>query len=297
MPMIVDPSAPEVTAPARVTSPDGWFAAIVDETWAGVVLSVDYTAGAALAGAADVRQVRLVRQDLGAAAPVPVRSGDAAWAIEGVGTAYDHEAPLGAAVIYTATAIYEDGSSGPSSSLAVTVPAPEPGEDDDLWLKSLDTPALSARVMIVDWPGMSSAGRVDAVDVAGSPYRATAYDTHGAPTIAVTIDVTGATKIERVRKLLVDGVLLAQVRPDYLYADRYFVVGDWSEKPTGKLGIDDPSMQYTFTIEPIERPATAGQPMRLPSWSWDSLAELFADWNALASSYSSWASLSTNGVT
>lgn len=300
MPMIVDPSAPQVTPPDRVTSPDGWLAALVDEQWAGVVLSYNAAApadGTAAPRAADIRRVQIVRQDPGAPAPVPVRSGDTAWAIEGVGTAYDHEAPLGVAVIYTATAIYADGSTGPSSSLAVTVPAPEPGDDADLWIKSLDTPAFSSRVMIVDWPGMSSAGRITTTDVAGSPYRATAYDTHGAPTIQVTVDVTGAARIERVRQLLVDGVLLAQVRPGYLYADRYFVVGDWTEKPTGKLGQDEPSMQYTFEIAPVDRPDTAGQPMRLPAWSWDAVAEQFETWDAVAASYASWASLSTNGVT
>lgn len=296
MPMIVDPNAPEVTPPARVVSPDGWFAALVDAPWAGVTLSVDYTAGTPLADAVDVRKVRVTRQDPGAAGPVPVRSGDAAWAVEGVGTAYDHEAPLGVAVVYTATAIYADGSEGPQSALSVLVPAPEPGDDDDLWLKSLDTPELSARVMIVDWPGMTSDGRVETADVAGSPYRATAYDTHAAPTITVTIDVTGAAKIERVRKLLVDGVLLAQVRPGYLYPDRYFVVGDWSEKPTGKLGVDEQSMQYTFEMAPVERPGTLDQPLRLPAWSWDVVASQFADWDAVAASYDTWASLSTNGV-
>jgi hypothetical protein len=296
MPMIVDPSAPQVTPPERVVSPDGWFAAIVDETWAGVVLSVDYTVSAPLAGAANVRKVRIVRQDPGAAAPVPVRSGDAAWAIEGVGTAYDHEAPLGVAVIYTATAIYADGSTGPSSSLSVTVPAPAAGEDDDLWVKSLDVPGLSSRCMVVEWPGATSAGRQDAVEVAGSAYRALAYDTHGAEVMQVTVDVP-PEDVDRMRELLRSGVLLAQVRPGYLTPDRWFVPGDISgPTPTGKIGSSE-GYRFAFTIEPIERPDTAGQPMRLPSWSWDHVAAAFATWDAVEASYTSWASLSTNGVT
>ncbi|WP_431784320.1 hypothetical protein [Streptomyces chumphonensis] len=295
MPMIVDPAAPPVTPPPRVVSPDGWFAALVDESWAGVTLSVDYTAAVPLGDAVDVRQVRIVRQDPGAASPVPVRSGDTAWAIEGVGTAYDHEAPLGVAVVYTATAVYADGSEGPSSSLSVTVPAPEPGDDEDLWLKSLDAPGLSARVMIVSWQTPTSAARQTAVDVAGSPYRAVAYDEHGAETVQVVVDVP-PERVEQVRELLRSGVLLAQVRPGYLTPDAFFVPGEITgPTPTGKLGSSG-GYRFGFTIEPIARPDTAGQPLRLPGWSWDHLAAQFATWDAVAASYSSWASLSTNGV-
>ncbi|WP_229867799.1 hypothetical protein, partial [Streptomyces chryseus] len=200
MPMIVNPSAPQPAPPARVTSPDGWFAAIVDAPWAGVVLSVDYTAGTPLAGAGNVRQVRIMRTDPDGTI-VPVRSADPAWAIEGVGGAYDHEALLGVAVIYTATPIYANGSTGPSSALSVTVPAPPAGEDADLWIKSIDEPGLSTRCMIVSWPGPVSAGRQDTADVAGSPYKALAYDTHAAETWQVVVDVP-PERVDRMRALL-----------------------------------------------------------------------------------------------
>jgi hypothetical protein len=295
MPMIVDPAAPHVTLPTRITSPDGWFAAIVDELWAGVVLSVDYTAGTALPGAANVMQVRITRTDPGAA-PVLVRSADPAWAIEGVGTAYDSEAPLGVGVVYTATAIYADGSSGPVSSLAVTVPAPEPGDERDLWIKSLDEPGLSMRAMVVDWSGGTSTARQDTADIAGSPYVAVAYDTASAEAVQVVVDV-GPEDVDRMRELLRSGVLLAQARPGYLFPDAFHVPGDVSgPTPTGKLGSSE-GYRFGWTITPVARPDTTDQPMRLPAWSWDTVAEQFATWDAVAASYSSWASLSTNGVT
>lgn len=295
MPMIVDPSAPQVTPPDRVTSPDGWVAALVDSSWAGVTLSVDYTAGTPLADAADVRQVRIVRQDPGAAAPVSVRSGDPAWAIEGVGTAYDHEAPLGVAVVYTATALYADGSEGPSSSLSVTVPAPEVGADDDLWLKSLDEPGLSLRCMIVQWGTTTSAAQQDVTKAAGSQYLTVAYDTHTAESTQVVVDVP-PEDVERMRELLRSGVLLSQMRPGYYSPDRFFVPAEITgPTPTGKLGSSE-GYQFGFAMSPVARPATAGQPMRLPGWSWDALAGAFASWDAVAASYSSWAAVSTNGV-
>ncbi|MGW2708079.1 hypothetical protein ACWC4J_03650 [Streptomyces sp. NPDC001356] len=295
MPMIVDPAAPHITPPDRITSPDGWLAAVVDGAWAGVVLAVDYTASTPLPDVERVLQVRITRTDPGRA-PAPVRSGDAAWAIEGVGTAYDGEAPLGVAVVYTAVPVYVDGTTGPSSSLAVTVPAPEPGEDRDLWLKSIDDPGLSMRVMVVDWQGPTAAGRQDTTDVAGSPYRAVAYDEHGAESYPVVVDVP-PEDVDRMRALLRSGVLLAQARPGYLFPDAFHVPADITgPTPTGKLGSSE-GYRFGWTIEPVERPATAGQPLMMPGWSYDALADRFGSYDAVAASYSSYASLSTNGVT
>ncbi|MFJ2702970.1 hypothetical protein ACIO3R_07195 [Streptomyces sp. NPDC087428] len=242
-----------------------------------------------------IRKVRIMRTDPGAA-PVPVRSADPAWAIGGVGTAYDHEAPLGVAVVYTGTPIYEDGTTGPQTMLAVTVPAPAPGQRKDLWIKSLDVPGLSTRVMVTSWGEKASAGRQSSADVQGAVYRALAYDVHGAETAQVSIDVPPEA-VERVRELLRSGILLAQVRPGYLTPDAYFVPGDITgPTPTGRLGSSG-GYGFTFTVEPLARPATADQPMRLPNWSWDTLAATVPTWDAVAASYASWASLSTNGVT
>lgn len=242
-----------------------------------------------------VLQVQIARTDPDATGPVPVRSGDPAWAVEGVGTAYDHEAPLGVPVIYTATAIYLDGTTGPSSSLSVTVPAPEPGADRDLWIKSIDEPGLSARVMVVDWQSPASAARLDATNIAGSPYRAVAFDEHGAEAVQVVVDVP-PEDVEQMRALLRSGVLLAQVRPGYLTPDAFHVPADISgPTPTGKLGSSE-GYRFGWTIEPIGRPATAGQPLMLPGWSYDELADRFATYDAVAASYSSYASLSTNGA-
>ncbi|GGQ81339.1 hypothetical protein [Streptomyces flaveolus] len=249
----------------------------------------------AVPNAAEVLQVRITRTDPGATEPVPVRSGDPAWAVEGVGAAYDHEAPLGVPVIYTATPIYQDGSTGPSSALAVTVPAPEPGEDRDLWVKSIDEPGLSMRVMLVDWPGPTATGRQETLDVDGSPYRAVAYDVHGAETIPIVVDVP-PEDVDRMRELLRSGVLLAQARPGYYFPDAFHVPADITgPTPTGKLGSSE-GYRFGWTIEPFERPDPAGQPMMLPNWSYDRMAAQFGTYDAVAGSYSSYAALSTDGV-
>lgn len=248
----------------------------------------------AVANAKNIRKVRIVRQDPGAAAPVPVRSADPAWAIEGVGQAYDHEAPLGVAVVYTATPQYADGSWGPSTSLGLVVPAPRPAETKDLWLKSLDEPGLSMRVMLGPPEGTTSDGRQDTATRSGSPYTAVAYDTAAAPSEQVSVDVL-AEDIAQFRELIRSGILLAQVRPGYQTPDRYFVPDQVSEKPTGKLGSTG-GYTVTFTITPIERPDTAGQPMYVPGWSYDRVVTTFATYDAVAASYSSYTALSTNGA-
>ncbi|MGW6008680.1 hypothetical protein [Streptomyces sp. NPDC055210] len=294
MPLIVDPSAPQATPPATVTSPEGWLTAVIDEPWAGVVLAYDGTASTPLADVDDVRKVLITRQDPGASAPVPVRSGDLAWAVEGVGQAYDHEAPLGVAVAYTARPLYADGTWGPSTSLAVLVPAPAPAQSRDLWIKSVEEPGLSMRVMLGPAQGTTSAGRQDTAARSGSPFMAVAYDTAGAPAEQVSVDVL-ADDIVRWRKLIRSGVLLAQVRPGYQQADRFFVPGDVGEKPTGKLGSTG-GYTVTFDITPQERPDTVGQPMCSPGWSYDLLAGAFATYDAVGASYSSYAALATNGA-
>ncbi|MFJ8883601.1 hypothetical protein ACIRJR_09325 [Streptomyces sp. NPDC102402] len=245
----------------------------------------------------DIRRVRIVRQDPGAAAPVPVRSADPAWALEGVGTAYDHEAPLGVAVVYTATPIYADGTTGASSALAVTVPAPLPGEPRDVWLKSVDDPSLSLRAVIVGKPEASAVGRQDVAEVPGSPYRVVAFDEHAAEAYPLTIDVPPAA-VEQVRLLLRSGVLLLQTRPGYVtLPDAYHVPADITGPiSTGRLGAST-GYQFSWSVEPVDRPDTAEQPMRMPAWSYEQLAARYATSDAAVASYSSWASLSTDGVT
>ncbi|MFJ2848331.1 hypothetical protein [Streptomyces rubiginosohelvolus] len=245
------------------------------------------------AAAATIMRARITRVGPGGGDPVPVRSGDTAWAVGGVGTAYDHEAPLGVPVAYTATPLYADGTEGAPSALSVTVPAPVPGTRD-LWVKSLDEPGLSLRVMLTTRPEPASAGRQSSADILGSSYRALAYDTHGAETRQVTVDVPPG-RVDAMRRLLRAGVLLAQVRPGYLWPDAYFVPADIAgPTPTGRLGASGGYL-FTFTIEPIGRPATAEQPMRMPNWSWDTVAQQFGTFDAVVGSYPTWAALSTNG--
>lgn len=247
----------------------------------------------ALPNAVDVRKVRITRQDPGGGTPVPVRSADPAWAIGGAGTAYDHEAPLGVAVVYTATPIYADGTTGPSSSLAVTVPAPT-SQSRDVWIKSVDEPGLSALVTVRSWPDLTWGAQIDSAAVQGSAYPATSQDVYTAAGSSIVIDAEGS-QIDALQRLLTTpGVRLIQTRPDYHRPDQYVLLSDVRQVMDS---IPTQSRGYEAALTQVARPDTAGQPMRLPAWSYDLLAERFATSDAAVGSFSTWASLSTDGVT
>lgn len=291
MPMIVDPSAPEVVPADPVVSPDGWLTGSVDTTWAGVFLRYDSTAGTPYGSAALVRHVAITRTDPGAPA-VPVRSADTAWAVGGTGVAYDSEAPLGVAVVYTATPILADGTTGPTSSLSVIVPAPS-SPLADVWIKSLESLGTSALVTVTTWPQLAFASRHDTAVILGSPYSAIALDVYSAPTSSITIQAEGDA-IEDLRALLASPqVLLLQTVPGYHRPDAYVVMGDVTEDMQSTPG---QLRTFTAAVTQVERPDTAGQPLALPGWSYDIVAAEFATYDALDASYDTYASLALNGA-
>ena len=291
MPMIVDPSAPPVTPPETVVSPDGWLTAVVDATWAGVVLAVDYTAATPLAGAADVRKVLITRQDPGASAPVPVRSADLAWAVGGIGAAYDHESPLGVGVIYTARPLYADGTWGPTSSLAVSLP--EPTIPADVWIKSVDEPGISARVVVRSWPTLTWGATLDSVRVEGSRYPTASQGPYTSSSSDIVIDAEGEA-IEALEALLTTpGVRLIQTGPGNHRRDQYVMFDDVEQAVDGRPG---ESRSYAAALIEVARPDTADQPMRLPGWSYDDLADVYATFDAAEAAYSTFTSLATNGA-
>jgi hypothetical protein len=291
MPMIVDPSAPEVTPADPAVSPDGWLTATVDGTWAGVFLRYDATVGTPYGSAADVRHVAITRTDPGAVA-VPVRSADTAWAVGGTGVAYDSEAPLGVAVAYTATPVLVNGTVGPASSLSVTVPAPA-SRLADVWVKSLEALGSSVLVTVTAWPQLAFASRHDTATVLGSAFSAVALDVYSAPTSSITIQAEGDA-IEALRALLASPqVLLLQTVPGYHRPDAYVVMGDVTED---MQSTPDQPRTFIAAVMQVERPDTAGQPLGLPGWSWDAVAAEFATWDAVTGSYASFASLALNGA-
>jgi hypothetical protein len=214
-----------------------------------------------------------------------------AWAVAGVGEGYDHEAPLGVGVTYTACPQYADGTWGPTSSLGIELPSPSPVAD--VWIKSLDEPGTSARVTVTGWPQLSWEARIDQAAVAGSAYPAAAQDVYTAATSEITLDAEGSA-IEAVRALLTTpGVRLLQTRPGYRRPDMFVLFANPAEALDAG---PDGARTFTASVVQVDRPDTLGQRTRMPGWSYDQVAAQFASYDAVEAGYTTYQSLALDGA-
>jgi hypothetical protein len=267
-----------VAAPLFDTSTDGVLYASVDVENAGVFLTITKPVGSP-------DQHSLTRTVDGVT--VPVRSGDPVWTTGGYGMAFDQEAPLGLDLVYTATPL---GAGTPST---VAVQIPEPVGLDDVWIKSAEDPNLAARVYVVDWPELLYTSRRELTTVHGSRHPIVTSDVYSSPTSQMQILVYGPD-VPTIRTLLIDGdVLLIQTKQSYARPDEFVVPGDVSEALAGP--VSEPSRVFTFPVIPVARPATAGQPLWLPGWSWDDLSADYATWDDVTAAFADMTSLASDG--
>lgn len=99
MPLVRPSNYVALTAPTTVTSPDGRLTAMVDTTWDGVLLKLDYSS---IVGNYPAPFTATIYRQNPDGSVVAVRSADPTFNYSGVCYAYDHEAPLGRAVRYYA---------------------------------------------------------------------------------------------------------------------------------------------------------------------------------------------------
>jgi hypothetical protein len=274
-----------------VTEPSPYIdGSLPDGAWEGAPHASPSVRVTALPDVDQVRKVLIVRQDPGRD-PVPVRSADSAWAVGGAGSAYDHEAPLGVGVVYSARPQFADGSWGPASSLALALP--NPTIPMDVWIKSLDEPGLSTRVVVRSWPALTWAANIDTAAVDSSRFPAAAQGAYSASSSDIVIDADG-TDIERLEKLLTTpGVRLIQARSDSHRRDMFVLFGDVQQTMDGRPG---ESRGYAASVLEVARPDTADQPLRIPGWSFDALAAQHATFNSVTASYPTFRSLAVRGM-
>jgi hypothetical protein len=200
---------------------------------------------------------------------VPVRSGNDALAPDGEAYAFDMEAPLGSAAIWSAYPVYADGSLGdPTDSVSlVTV---KPGGFYDTWLKSVADPGLSRRVLLTkdNIPVFTKASRISLNTPLGSSYSVGSQDVHVAATTTLTAYTSTEVEQDDMEKLLASGTLLFQTLPEYHVADFYFLVGDIEMALTG-AGTGSVSRRWTIPATVIARPTPLGAPLVIPGGSYD----------------------------
>lgn len=217
---------------------------------------------------------------------VLVRSGDPAIAAGGLAVAYDHEAPLGVAVSWTATPIWRDGTEGAvAQGVALVIPAPE----GRVWLKSIDDPNLSLSLQpILPLPTFSRRAQSSTQDINDSPYPAVTYGRRKAPSSTLTLFTETLDEAQALDDLLAEGgPLLWQVTPgQVLRPNAYVVVGDVDEAPAATM--DDPSRVWTLPLIEVDRIPTIDAPLYIPGHSYDDSSSAVATydlWSVLYPTY------------
>jgi len=287
MPMIVDPNAPEIEPPTEVVSTDGHLTAVIDEPYAGVLLVCDRSGDPTV-----IPHWRIERVNPDGSRHL-VRSGDPVWSPGGYGLAYDHEAPLGVAVLYVATPLGADGQpAADASEVAVTIPVP--AFPRDVWIKSTDRPTASQRVHVEEWPELSSEARRQLVTIPGNRYPVAVSDVYDAATSSMTLFTESVIEAQALRNLLESpDVLLVSARPEHNRPDEFVVAGTLTE---AIIGPGDPARRWTVPLQPVARPDTSDQTMRMPGWSSDELLSRFATLAAVEASYPTNAAAATDGL-
>lgn len=255
------------------TGSDNILTVTTDPTYAGVWLKADFSALSP-----QPLQVRFTR-----GAGVTVRSGDPAWAPGGLAYAYDHEAPLGAASVWTATPIWQDGTVG-SDSVSVAVVVDVMDVAVDCWIKPLGNADKALGLPVYNdsiEEGLSA--RVTLTAKIGAAYPSASWDRRTPNALSLTLRTTSKTQKTAALGALDEGPVLVQLNPVFGVDDFYavpdssslrFVQGEWSALR------DIPT-----SFVPIARPATIDAPMRWPGKSYAAVSLPLATYAGRTSAY------------
>lgn len=275
MPIILDPSIPNPTAPTSVTSSDSHLTVYSDVTHAGVLLRADFHSLGTVPW-----KVRFLRNG------VPVRSGDAAWAPGGYAVAYDHEAPLGDTSVWTAVPVYQFAADGaPSTPAAYAVPAM--ADDVDCWVKPVNDPGLAVAFQVhSDRVEIGWSGRTQSYAVPGRSLPIGTYDRRTMNAVSITLRTDTRAEKDALAAAMDTGPVLVQLRDTYGIDDFYAIPGDSTERYF--LGMFSQLRDIPSTFMPCERPPTLDSPLFVPGHSWDEMALVAGTWDAAAATWPTW---------
>jgi len=260
MPIVLSPSVPNPGTPTTATSADGKLTVTVDFEFAGVLLRADWSSLTP-----DPTKIRFFRDGL------PVRSGDPAWSPGGIAYAYDHEAPLGVSSSWTAAPVLADGSLGAAStSASVTVPF-DISDYRSVWLKSIDDPALSLKLLpVFPLPAFTRQAQASFVSLQQSPYPIGTVGRRQARTAEYHFYTDGETERDAFEALVDNdgdtGVYLLQHAAVHHTRDIYCILGDTVETPQDS-GMQDADREWILTLTEVQRPPTVDSPFYFPGHS------------------------------
>lgn len=230
------------------TSSDGRLTATADPATGSVLLSTNFaTTG--------YNTVTIQRAD-----GTIVRGADATLALRGVLIkGVDHEAPLGVAVVYIATA-----TNGVSIMTSTTATATVSGQSDVTWLKSLRTPSLSVQLEVASPADYVSDLPMSVLYPLGGAYPTVSVGVRQAKTGTIAVNVSSRAQLDALEALLgSDGPLLLQYAANSEEPARYVVCGSvtvaW-DVPVATVK----ERTVSFPIITVARPSTAGSRVSAP---------------------------------
>jgi hypothetical protein len=171
----------------------------------------------------------------------------------------DHEAPLGVAVVYTASA-----TNGLNTITSTTATATITGQSSVAWLKSLRTPSLSVPVIVESWPDLALSIPGSVLPVLGGRYPNVSQGTRMAATGTLTVlTLTSAAQAALLALLNAGGPYLLQGTTASGEPDRYVSVGTVDMARFVKLAAD-PTRRFSLPLVEVARPSTAGSKVAYP---------------------------------
>lgn len=213
------------------------------------------TANASISYRPQYRWVTVKRAD-----GTAVRGADMVLAPNGVHSKLiDHEAPLGVAVVYTATF-----SNGIASVTSTTATATITGQTAVTWLKSLRYPALSVVIDVASAPDWSSDIALTVLYPISSGYPSASYGVRQAKTGTLSVNTYTRAELDELEALAAsDGPYLIQFASNSEEPPRFAAIGNiqvnWdvdvatTKERTVVLGLTE-----------VARPATAGTRVAYP---------------------------------
>lgn len=252
--------------------------------WGGVELIADLSANTPVPAL-----IRVTRTNSATGETVTVRGADPVYSPGGVAYGFDHEAPLGVVVTYSAqgyTAADVATGAPVEAVLSTSTVAAHMA-----WVKSITEPSLSRVLMVAAIGPLARRRRRETFEVLGRSNLVTQSRGLSGREGRLEVLALSMTEADDIDALLSQDTLLVQFPPQLGILDLYASVGDVTPTPVGprRMAVQ----RWETTITEKDRPSTAGSGLRAPGWSWDAAAATWADWGAVAAARASWVALAS----
>lgn len=199
---------------------------------------------------------------------LPVRGGDPALVVSGIARVYEHEAPLSAVSSWYVVPELEDGTIlAPTALVPKTVPGPAGGSSDpSTWIKSVDSPSSSVRVMIDSWPAFSYDTAASASRPQGRSNSVVSYDVLSGPATSAKFRTMTAEDADAFFALMeVGGVMLFQTAEKYQRPSFYAVVSTVTREDQAYYWQNQ--ITWTLDLISVDRPDTTDSASSTPGYT------------------------------